>query len=57
MMEIDREVPSSEPTKYVSVCAYLFIISESVLAVYVENLRGRERIREKRERNIEMDTG
>lgn len=57
MMEIDTEVPVSEPTKYVSVCVYLFIISECVLAVYVENLRGRERIQEKRERNIEMDTG
>lgn len=48
MMEIDMEVPASESTKYVSVCAYLFIISESVLAVYVENLRGRERIWEKK---------
>lgn len=57
MMEIDMEVPVSEPTKYVSVCVYLFIISECVLAVYVENLRGRERIQEKIERNIEMDTG
>lgn len=38
-------------------CVYLFIISESVLAVSVENLRGRERIQETRERNIEMGTG